>query len=353
MSTTANALIDLLNRIPVALYQSIGIILYVIGNLGNFISIHIFLKKSWRKNVCAFYFIVCLVCDSIFVNSTMIGTICILAFQINLQNSNDLLCRIFYYVSYVFSTYLSLIFILASIDRLLISSQNVEMRLYSSRRLAYFSLATSFLIWSVFSIHSLIKVGIQELYPTVFVCYYDLSPLYMDFFSYSVLVLSISIPFILILLSVLAFKNVRRVRIVSRQQRKQLRPMTKRDFQLLRCLYVHNIVYICCSVLLGASLVYSRILRYGNPSLFHQAFDTFLHGVASLLHYVAYCVSFFIFVSISKAFRQELKRCIYQLIGKDTTGVREEENQPAEPCPPGTNGEEGNIAVISTLPLDR
>ena len=74
----------------------------------------------------------------------------------------------FIYVSFLFSTLLPTILILASIDRLLISSQNVDTRLYSSKRLAYFSISISTFFWIVFNFHILIKVNIQELYPSVF-----------------------------------------------------------------------------------------------------------------------------------------------------------------------------------------
>ena len=350
MSTSDNDLIDLLKQIPIILHRSLAIILFIIGNLGNVVSILVFLKKTWRKNVCAFYFIICLICDLIFVNSSILGSIFVSGFQVNIQNSSDVLCKFFFYVSYVFASYLAIVLILASIDRLLISSQNVEMRLYSSRRLAYFSLLTSFIVWSIFSLHLLVKAGIQEIYPTVFACYYDLSTFYLDFFSYTVIVLSTVIPSILIVLSILAFKNVRRIRAVPRQQRKQVRSMNKRDFQLLRCLYIYNIAYILCSVLLGASVIYGRTLRYQIPTSFDQALDSFLSGIGSVLHYIPYCCSIFIFISTSKAFRQELIRGVYKLIGKDASGVREEENQHIDGII-NDNDNRMNVAAISTVAL--
>ena len=284
--------IALLTDIPVYLYRYLGIALYVIGNLGNLSSIAIFWKHSWRKNVCSFYFVICLLCSTVFVNSTLIGAVYIAAFNGNVQNYSPVLCKLFYYVSYLFSNYLPIILILGSIDRLLISSQKVDTRLYSSKRLAYFSVATGFLVWSVFSLHVLIKVGIQQIYPTVFICYYDLSPLYLDFFSYSALAISVTIPLIMIVLSVVAFKNVRRIRAVPRQQRKQVRSMTKKDFQLLRCLYLHNIVYVLCSILIVVSVVYSRVVKLQPYSPITQATDGFLSNVGSILQYIPYWCSF-------------------------------------------------------------
>ena len=327
MSSSENDQITPLALIPIYLDRYLGIVLYVIGNFGNLSSIAIFSKHSWRKHVCSFYFVICLLCSTVFVNSTLIGAFYIAAFNGYVQNYSPVLCKLFFYVSYLFSTYLPIVLILGSIDRLLISSQKVDTRLYSSKRLAYFSVATGFLVWSVFSLHVLIKVGIQQIYPTVFICYYNLSPLYLDFFSYSALAISAMIPLIMVVLSVVALKNVRRIRAVPRQQRKQVRSMTKKDFQLLRCLYLHNIVYVLCSILIVVSVVYSRVVKLQPYSPITQAMDGFLSNLGVFFHSIPYCCSFFIFVGMSKAFRQELKRGVYRLCGKDPTVVARGEDE--------------------------
>ena len=351
MASSEDTYITLLTNIPTYLYLYFGTVLYVIGNVGNLLSMVIFGKKTWRKNVCSFYFVICALCSTIFLNSSMIGAICISAFNISVHNQSNLLCKLFYYASYHFGNYLAIILIIASIDRLLISSQNVDTRLYSSKRLAYFSISTSFLIWSTFSVHVLIKISIQEIFPTVFVCYYDISNFYLDFFSYSTLVITMVVPSTMIVLSILAFKNVRRIRAVPRQQRKQVRSMTKKDFQLLRCLYMHNIVYILSTVPLGVSVVYSRILKIQAFTPRTQAIDMFLTNIGSVLHYVPYCCSFFIFVGMSKAFRQELKRAAYKMCGKDPTAVARGDDEPVAE----EDGTKENAAVqnvpVSTIDL--
>ena len=321
MSSSSNYSITLLPTISLYLNRYGTIILYLISNLGNLSSIFIFSKKSWRKNVCSFYFIVCLVCCFIFSNTSILFSIITNNFITNGLNSSNTLCKIFFYVTYLFSVYYPSILILASIDRLLISSQNVDTRLYSSKRLAYLSLAASLLLWSLFLMHVLIKAGVQEVYPGVFVCYYEMSDFYMDFYSYSAMVMSLCIPLIMIVLSILAFKNVRRIRAVPRQQRRQVRSMTKKDFQLLRCLYIHNIFYVICSSVIVFSIAYNRILKFQAYSPITQAIDSFLTDLGTFNHYIPYCCSFFIFVSVSKAFRQELKRYAYKVYGKDSMTV--------------------------------
>jgi hypothetical protein len=347
MSSSDSYYIQILTNIPIYLHQYVVPIFYVIGNIGNLFSFFIFLKRSWRKNVCVFYFVICLINNTIFVNSALLGAIFTFGFNINAQNSNNVLCKLFYYVSYLFSESYPIVLILASIDRLLISSQNVDTRLYSSKRLAYFTISTSTVIWSIFCFHILIKINIQEVYTSTFVCYYDLSKFYLDFFVYSTLVISMITSAFLIILSILAFKNVRRIRAVPRQQRNQLRTMNKKDFQLLRCLYLHIITYIIFSILIVVSVGYSVTIKYETLTPMEQAVNDFLSDFGSFLHYIPYCSSFFIFVCVSKAFRQELKNFGYKICGKDLQTVREEENNQKE----STRDNIGLNNVVSTIVL--
>ncbi|CAF1238454.1 unnamed protein product [Adineta steineri] len=76
----------------------------------------------------------------------MLASIFIYGYNINIQNTNVVLCKIYLYFAFLFSSVTPTILILASIDRLLISSQNVDTHLYSSKRLAYFSISINELV---------------------------------------------------------------------------------------------------------------------------------------------------------------------------------------------------------------
>jgi hypothetical protein len=58
-----------------------------------------------------------------------------------------------------------------------------------------------------------------------------------------------------------------------------------------------------------------------------QAIKDFIHNFGTFLHHIPYCASFFIFISVSKAFRQEIKRLMCKMVGKDQRPIREEENR--------------------------
>ncbi|CAF3833530.1 unnamed protein product [Adineta steineri] len=255
----------------------------------------------------------------------MLASIFIYGYNINIQNTNVVLCKIYLYVAYLFASVTPSILILASIDRLLISSQNVDTRLYSSKRLAYFSVSISTSFWIAYHLHILIKANIVEIYPSIFVCYYGTSTTYVNYIFYSVMVMNVSFSILMIILSILSFKNVRQIRILPRQQRGQVRTMKKKDFQLLRCLFVQGIVFTFCSMFITAYYTYEAVERDQIQTSRNEAISTFLNNLFSFIYNIPFCANFYIFVSFSKAFRQDVKQLVRKVFGKDTIAPREEE----------------------------
>ncbi len=343
MSSSDNEFIDRLNNTTVYIYKYIVPVFYIMGNIGNLISALIFSKKSWKKNVCVFYFNIYLLSTSLYFSCSTLASIFITGYNINLQNSYVVLCKIYFYFVFLFATIPPSVLILASIDRLLISSQKVDTRLYSSKRLAYFSISLSTFFWIVYYFHVLIKVNIQEYYPSVFICYYDLSQMYLAFANYSIVVINALFCLLMIILSIFAFKNVRFIRTVPRQQRNQIRSMTKKDFQLLRCLFAEDIIYITFTLWLCMYYVYSTATKDQIRTATGQAIDNFLENLFTFVYDISFCLSFFIFISVSRAFRRQLKRMIYKIFGKDLVAPREEENR--------QENVELNVVVVSTIVL--
>jgi hypothetical protein len=96
--------INILNNIIVYLYKYALPVVYVLGNIGNLLSALIFSKKSWRKNVCVFYFNICLLFNSCYINAYILGTIFVFGYNINVQNSNVILCK--YLSKLIFKKYI-------------------------------------------------------------------------------------------------------------------------------------------------------------------------------------------------------------------------------------------------------
>ncbi|CAF0843331.1 unnamed protein product [Adineta steineri] len=310
MNSSNDYTIDILNKITIYSNRYGLPIAYVVGNIGNILSLIIFSRKSWKKNVCVFYFKFLLVLSLIYLNPALLGSFFITGLNINLQNSYVILCKLLYYVSFVIAMLSPTVLILASIDRLLISSQNVDTRLYSSKRLAYFSIGI---------------INIQEYYPSVFICYYDLSTSYLKFINYSISTCNVVFCVLMIILSIYTFKNIHHIRTNPNQQRQQIRTMNKKDFQLLRCLFVQDIAYISCSFCSTIYNVYAAVIMDQKQTLLVQAIDSFSSNLFSSVYKINNALMIFIFIGVSKAFRQEVKRLFYRIFGKKLTPLREED----------------------------
>ncbi len=74
-----------------------------------------------------------------------------------------------------------------------------------------------------------------------------------------------------------------------------------------------------------------------------QAIGNFLNNLFSFLYNIPYCADFYIFVIVSKAFRQELKRSTYKICRKDLIIPREEKNK--------QENVELNVAVVNYVVL--
>ncbi|CAF1181000.1 unnamed protein product [Adineta ricciae] len=316
-----------LNNAVVYLNKYILIVFYVLGNIGNLLSIWIFMKKSWRKNVCVLYFKVSLVISTCYLNSAILGAISNFGFQVYLQNSSVIICKIHYYVSILLSVLAPTILLLASIDRLLISSQNVDTRLYSSKRLAYFSISVGITFWSLFFIHILVKIDIHQISPMEFVCSYISPKWYYDFVTYSLGVINVIVCLLMIILCLFAFKNVQRIRAAPQGKHAEIRSMTKKDFQVLRCLFVQDVIYIFFSMVVIIYYVYAAITTDRQRTALGLAIVNFVDKFVTFLFNITYSTYFFVFVAVSRAFRMELKR----LIRKSFTSIHDEENRPNIP----------------------
>ena len=142
-----------------------------------------------------------------------------------------------------------------------------------------------------------------------------------------------SLCLVLVILSAFSFKNVRRIRIIPRQQRNRIRAMNKKDFQLLRCLFAQVIIYIICSAFPSGYSIYAIATRYQQRTLLQETSQSFLMNMLNAVYFTYHATSIFVFIAISKAFRNELKRYLYRLIGQELVISRAEDQQQQQPEP--------------------
>jgi len=158
------------------LYLCVLPIFFILGNIANLLSLIIFSRKSWKKNVCVFYFKVFLICNTCYINTSILGVILNNDLQVNLQNRYVIICKVYFYVSFVFSTLIPCI---------LISSQNVDTRLYSSKRLTCLSLSISIVFWFIFYLHLPISVTLQQYESSSTICFdFNINSKWLFFFNF-------------------------------------------------------------------------------------------------------------------------------------------------------------------------
>ncbi|CAF2759510.1 unnamed protein product [Rotaria sp. Silwood2] len=147
-------------------------ILMVTSTISCVLNLSVFFKESLRKNPCTIYLIAINILNLFYFYWAFNITIITTGYGVNPGATNLVFCRFLYYISIVLSCWKSSYFILASIDRIMITSPNAATRLRSTRRLVITSLITISLFWAVVHTHIFVYIQILHFGPFYSVCYY-------------------------------------------------------------------------------------------------------------------------------------------------------------------------------------
>ncbi|CAF1120997.1 unnamed protein product [Adineta ricciae] len=222
------------------------------------------------------------------------------------------------------------ILVLASIDRLLISSANVDIRLYSSSRLAYFSLSITLVVWCIYYIHVPVKFDTYQMNPVIFLCIFELTGPYPDFLHYSQLIINVVLFLLMVVLSIYSWKNVCQMKLAPPEQRHVVRKMHKKDFQMLRCLFAMNVIHVIGDSLIMTYTIYKASTRFEVLTAWEQNRNDFISNLGIFVHLIANCTDFYIYVITSRSFRQELKRSFWKIVSLKAVEARHINNEQLE-----------------------
>ena len=209
--------------------------------------------------------------------------------------------------------------ILASVDRVLVTSTNAGTRRRSTRRLAYMCISGVTLFWVLFHIYTLVSTSIIQVAPNYFACYFT-SATALTFISYYTLIIrSILVPLIMATLAVWTVKNIRSIRhatvasvssAITAAAEGGLNSTRSKDRQLMLILLSDIIVYIISTSMLAAVTMYQQFTQYNVKSYEQTQIDDFLASVARFINYIRFCVECYVNLVVSKTFRNELKNTI-------------------------------------------
>jgi hypothetical protein len=318
MSSQAS-LIDLLKSIEKNLYKFGGLTLMVHGTISCIFNLMVFTRRKARKRPSSIYFVALEISNFSYIYSSFFPLILQYGYNINLTSSNLVCCRLSLYTSFLFDILISFYLIMASIDRILITSSNLLIRRRSTRRLARVVIISGTLFWMLFHIHALFLVNITQNEFDIFACSFTLGS-YLAFAGYYTLIKSILIPLLIILFGLWGIKNIRKFRRVGpvpvssvtiNRNRTRLSATIDAHNRLLgRILCMDTIVYVLFRLPIGIFLMYEQIIQNYIRTSEQKQIELFITLICIFSAYIPSSIGCYLNLFISKTFRKEIKNII-------------------------------------------
>ena len=296
MNTTTSPTVVYLNFVSRELNRYIPLTFLVLGSIGNVLNLLVFSRPKLRNNCCSLYFISSSVVNFI---SLYVGLITPFLALYGLDPTQKwlIICQLRFYFRLTTITLSTWFILFTCVDRFLSTSQNVQLRSWSSMRLA----KRTVLLSSV--------VCVLLPYPQVFICYTinqrNICALSNNLCKATVDATALAFnsglpPILMVLFSVLTIQNVKRVhRFHSQQQR--------RDIQLIKLVLIQVVILVLLATPITAQKVYSSILTSITKNPFDTAVDSLLAQIAIEISYISNSVAFYIYSLTSKTFRREVR----------------------------------------------
>ncbi|CAF0853603.1 unnamed protein product [Adineta steineri] len=296
-----------------------GPIVLSIGTIGCILNLMVFTKNSLRKNPCTICLIAVNIVDIIYFYLGFLLTILAVGYNTDLSISSIGFCRFRFYISFVLTCSQPTCLILASIDRTLITSKNVETRQRSTRRLIITSLISLILFYAIVEIHGLLFMEILQYGPNYFVCFYQPGT-YTTFMGYHALIVNGFIPPLLMaIFGLWTVKNVRNVQrrlpITHATNREHVNigrsyVIQSKDRQLIRMLLVDIIAFIIFKFPVTIILIYQQITQYNQKSSEQQIIEQSFLQLSYFWYFIDSSISCYTNILVSKTFRTELKNIL-------------------------------------------
>ncbi|CAF1342576.1 unnamed protein product [Adineta ricciae] len=211
-------------------------------------------------------------------------------------------------------------FILASIDRVFLTSHNALIRQESTVHLAYISIVLVTLFWSIIHIHSFIFMYIRIFALGISGCFFQ-SGLYLTIMSYYPLIVKgILIPSLMIIFGLWTVKNIRtktpvvsgtrRITGIMQSDRLPSCSTQAKDRLLIKILLIDIVIYIVFNLIQSIIVIYQQATLSQTKSSLRVTterlvFVTSLTGTA-----IPFCIGTFTNLVLSKHFRREMRNAL-------------------------------------------
>jgi hypothetical protein len=212
--------------------------------------------------------------------------------------------------------------VLACGDRYLCSSAPINMRSWSSVRVAARAISLTVLINFLVHIHVPIFFEI-DIAPTTLkpVCYTTgpLGPYRTAFNYFNLFFFGLSPPLSMLAFGILTLRHIdqrKRIRVgpLSISQNTNNPNTRRKDQQILRMLFVQVFVYSVTGLTFSVSLIITTATSGQSKNLLQVAEENLVNAIVGVLSTTGPCLSFYLFTLSSDLFRKELKSLFNRFI---------------------------------------
>jgi hypothetical protein len=277
-------------------------IFLIFGNIGNLCNCLVFLQKSLRSNPCSRYLLVSSIINVI-VLTYAIPTGIYGIEQTDPVTYSLIYCKLRLYIYHTLLMISRYLIILACLDRACLSSRKVSVRNFSQIRIARLLSLIIIPFWFIAAMH-------LPLISTIVSGYCIMPGIYSLIYGIYALIFAGLIPPVLMsIFSLMTLRNLHSIHTrVHPTQNPNYRSMRQRDFHLTRMLMGQVIVYVLTTTPYPINAFYSAVTISVNKDINRQMIESFIYFITgTFLLFINPSISFYIYITTSKAFRTELK----------------------------------------------
>ncbi|CAF1234373.1 unnamed protein product [Rotaria sp. Silwood1] len=318
LASSASETIAAMKAAQKYLYQCGGPILMLIGTIGCMLNLIVFTQKALRKNPCSIYFIAYNVANFLYIYSSLLALTLSVGYSIDVSIYNLIICRLRLYTVSLFNTLSPFYLILASVDRIFVTSSNALTRQRSTRRFAYLCILIGTLFWALFHSHALIASNIRQLAPNAFLCYFQ-QGIHLVFVSYYAVIKETSTLLLMIICGLWSVKNIRNIQHVrgvtnlstSRTTTEgSSHSASSKDRQLIFMLLLDIIICASFSFAFAIFLMYQQITQNYTKSSDQIQIENIVRNLCLFSAGIPFCTSCYANLIVSKTFRYEAKKAL-------------------------------------------
>ena len=163
MPPSIEDLSDTLNTVQYRLYRYVLPPLIALGSVGNLFNLMVFLQPYLRTNPCSIYLLAYTSVSICWVDIVALTSSLSIGFSTDLSIQSVAACRIRTYIVYVAINLLPDFLILAAFDRTCVSARRLNIRQYSTVKIAVYSICGVTLFWLLINIPAFVYTDIAQL----------------------------------------------------------------------------------------------------------------------------------------------------------------------------------------------